>query len=144
MPDEVSGLSLDLRVVDVRRSPPTGVRAKEHMAVLDTVDAQYRLIVRQAGTREARLLALVLTGGDAEAALQQGLAEGWLRTLGGTIRELRITSVADGVYTAEATVEDASGIQTVEARLWDLLPQAAVAGGAGGRALGARRHGRPA
>lgn len=118
---------VELRIVDVRRTPPTGVRANQYLAILATADGARRLRVPMSPDG-ARHLALALTGSKAGTALRQAGEAGRLALMEGAVRALWIIDVRRGSFVVKATVAGAEGAQTRETLLPGLLPQALVSG----------------
>lgn len=117
----------EARVADVRRVPAAGDRPARHLVVLEEVGGAGRLPI-WIGAFEATALALTLEKVAMPRPMTYTLMAGLLDALGGRLREVRISRLAEEVFYAEVLAEGAAGAGTVDARPSDALNLALLAG----------------
>jgi bifunctional DNase/RNase len=115
---------LDMRVTDVRRVRDS---ARDHIVLLADPDGVRRLPI-WIGRDEARPIALRLLGAQPQRPLTHDLAAQLIQALGGSLREVRISRLADQTFYAVIVVDGPTGLAEVDARPSDALALALVTG----------------
>jgi bifunctional DNase/RNase len=125
-PAAAEGGLVAMRLRDVfRRRAEDGTVA--HVALLEETGGE-RVLPIWMGEFEATALALRLEGVQPPRPLAYGLMAGLLAATGGTLREVRISRLADRVFYAEVVIEGPEGSRAVDARPSDALNLALLAG----------------
>jgi RNA polymerase sigma factor (sigma-70 family) len=112
---------LDVRVADVRRSPAEGGKGERYVVLLQEEGRQERGLPIWVGPFEGTAIAMILEKAELPRPATHSFAASILRAVGGHVREVRITRLADITYYAEAILEGAGGEATVDARPSDAL-----------------------
>jgi uncharacterized protein len=108
-------------------APRDGDALPSHFVVLDELDGQGQLVV-QIGQAEAFALAASLGEMAWGRPMTYQFAAELVRTLGGSVREVRLDGLIDGAYAATVEVEGPRGVAQVDARCSDALNLAVLAG----------------
>jgi RNA polymerase sigma factor (sigma-70 family) len=115
------------RVADVRWAPAEGEVPERHVVLLEEVGGERRLPI-WVGPFEGTALAMSLRGAELPRPDPYRFAAGLLAAAGATLREARVTRLAEGVFYAEAVVAGPGGEQLVDARPSDALNLALLLG----------------
>lgn len=119
---------VDVTVAEVRRKGSDDDPGPcPHVAVLREVGGERELGIWML-EREVLALAWSLEGVEHRRPLTYQFAAGLVGAAGATVREVRITRVADGVFYAETIVEGPDGVREVDSRPSDALNLALVTG----------------
>lgn len=117
--------SIKMQVTEVR---VTGEGAEEkYIVLLEEVEGRRRLPI-WVGRAEGTAIALQLDRVETPRPLTFALTASLVRALEGTLREVRLTRLADDVFYAVATVEGPMGRRQVDARPSDALALALAMG----------------
>lgn len=118
---------VDAVVADVRRKGEDDPGPCPHVAVLQEVDGERTLPIWML-EREAVSLARSLERNEMPRPMTYQLAAGLVEAAGASVREVRVTRVADSTFYAEVIVEASGRITVVDSRPSDALNLALVAG----------------
>lgn len=127
MVDEVSR-PIAVRVLDVRRLPAEGELPAMHVVVLEEVGGERRLPI-WIGEWEATAMAMQLTSQQPPRPMTYTLAASLLGEIGGRVRQVEITRLAESVFYASVEIVGPNGkAGAVDARPSDALNLALVTG----------------
>jgi bifunctional DNase/RNase len=111
---------IEMRVTDVRRAPAAGGVPERYVVLLQEEGGERGLPI-WIGPFEGTALAMILEGAELPRPQTYTLAASLLRAVGGRLREVRISRLADITYYAEVIVEGSEGTATVDARPSDAM-----------------------
>ena len=118
---------VDMHLEDVLRVPvaePPGERS----VLLLAEDQGERVLPIWVGQFEADATAILLVGAQTRRPLTFPFAARLLQAVGGALREVRISRLADETFYAEVVVETSQGVRTVDARPSDAIALALTTG----------------
>ena len=118
---------VDVRVADVRRGEATGELPERNVVLLEEVGGDRRLIV-WVGPFEGTSLAMAMRNVELPRPDSFRFMAALLTGTGGRLREVRVTSLVDGTFHAEALVDGPAGQARVDARPSDALTLALLVG----------------
>ena len=118
---------VDVRVADVRRGEATGELPERNVVLLEEVGGDRRLIV-WVGPFEGTSLAMAMRNVELPRPDSFRFMAALLTGTGGRLREVRVTSLVDGTFYAEALVDGPGGQARVDARPSDALTLALLVG----------------
>jgi RNA polymerase sigma factor (sigma-70 family) len=124
--DEAAGW-LEMRVADVRRGDADDDMPERHVVLLEEKGGSRRLPI-WVGSFEGTALAMALQGAELPRPGPYQFVANLLAAAGGTLREVRVTRLVEGVFYAEAVVDGDAGEDRVDARPSDALTLALVVG----------------
>ena len=119
--------TIEMRVVDVRRTRPDGESAARTAVVLEEVGGARRLPI-WVGEFEGAAIALHLEGAATPRPMTYAFAASVLAAAGGRLDEVRIERLAEETFYAVAVVDGANGRREVDARPSDALNLALLSG----------------
>jgi RNA polymerase sigma factor (sigma-70 family) len=114
-------------VADVRRAAAEGELPERHVVLLEEIGGERRLPI-WVGPFEGTALAMSLRGAELPRPDPYRFAAGLLAAAGGTLREARVTRLAEGTFYAEAVVDGPGGEERIDARPSDALNLALLLG----------------
>lgn len=126
VPDETTGW-VEMRVEDVRWAPGDEELPERHVVVLAEVGGDRRLPI-WVGPFEGTALAMSLQGAELPRPDPYRFAAGLLAAAGATLREARVTRLAEQTFYAEAVLDGAGGEERIDARPSDALNLALLLG----------------
>lgn len=118
---------IDVRIADVRRRPAEGDKPRPYAVILEEVGGSRSLPI-WIGQFEGESLALQLKQVTPPRPLTFAFAARLITALGGTLQEVRITTLEADTFYATALVAGAAGVQPIDARPSDALNLALAAG----------------
>jgi len=132
MPDartlqSVNEQAVEMRVIDVRRTPPDESHATRHVVALEEIGGARTLLI-WVGQFEGTTLAVLLEKAETARPLTYAFAASILEAAGGNLREVLINTLAEETFYAVAVVHGPDGVRQVDARPSDALSLALVTG----------------
>jgi RNA polymerase sigma factor (sigma-70 family) len=118
---------LEMQVTDVRRAPADGARAERYVVLLQK-EGRDRGLPIWVGPFEGTAIAMILEEAELPRPATYSFAASVLHAVGGRLREVRITRLADITYYAEAVLEGPADTATVDARPSDAIALALLSG----------------
>jgi RNA polymerase sigma factor (sigma-70 family) len=122
-----SAAMVEMRVADVRRGAACGEVPERHVVVLEEVGGDRRVPI-WIGYVEAVGIAMGLRGVELPRPGPARFAVRLVEASGGTVREVRVTRLVEGVFHAEVVIDCAEGERLVDARPSDALALALAVG----------------
>jgi RNA polymerase sigma factor (sigma-70 family) len=126
-PDKTGQQPIEMRVVDVRRTPGDDERPPRHVVVLEEVGGP-RSLHFWVGGFEGMSLALQLEKAESTRPLTYAFLASVLEAAGSLLKEARIVRLAEETFYASAVVESAAGTRRVDARPSDAVSLALLTG----------------
>ena len=127
MPVKSQTKPVEMRIVDVRRQRSEEAKPPRHVVVLKEAGGTRRVLL-WVGPFEGAAIALNLEKVEVPRPLTFTFIADLLRSLGGVLREVRISKLVEDTYYALAVIEGPEGTRTVDARPSDALSLAQVVG----------------
>jgi RNA polymerase sigma factor (sigma-70 family) len=128
MPEHAANSAMvEMRVADVRRGDAGCDLPERHVVVLEEVGGDRRVPI-WVGPFEGIGIAMGLRGVELPRPGPARFAVGLVEASGGTVREVRVTRLVDGVFYGEVVVDGADGERLVDARPSDALALALAVG----------------
>lgn len=112
---------VDMRVSDVRRARAEGGKDGRYVVLLQEGGPEGRGLPIWVGPFEGTAIAMILEKAELPRPATYTFAASILRAVGGRLREVHITRLADITYYAEAVLEGPEGAAMVDARPSDAL-----------------------
>ncbi len=120
-------LAVEMRVVDVRRTPADDERPARNVVVLQEAGGE-RTLLMWVGQFEGTALALLLEKAETARPLTYAFTASIMEAAGGRLREVRISRLADETFYAVAVIDGPLGTRQIDARPSDALSLALVTG----------------
>lgn len=121
------GELVEMRVADVRMKQSEGDRREKHVVVLEEIGGARNLLL-WVGPHEGTAIALELEQVALQRPLTHAFAANVLQAVGGRLREVQISRLAEETFYATAVLEGPEGVRTVDARPSDALALTLIVG----------------
>lgn len=119
---------VEVRIADVRRQPAAEDRPAAHVVILEEIGGASRLLAIWVGPFEGYSIALQVEEVEVARPLTYAFTASLLAALGGRLREVRVTRLAEQTFYAAAVVDGRTGRRTIDARPSDALNLALITG----------------